>query len=220
MVLVYLNYSALASKSKGCVTVTRIGTHLEQLLPIEPFGSLVIIYFRFIEGQLLGSLLVVNIKPSMNGEYYKKQKLKAEEFYNKKKAIFCPYFNKEVILNSDGFNHLVFKPNRRPRNPKEQVLKFSLLPLAFAIIKKSGTIQEFRKLWVPVTKKSKHDGLRKTKEIHYWGLIAIVGEEKIKIRTILRSVGNGPIIFWSVMPFSNLARPGGQKLAPYGFEET
>jgi len=38
------------------------------------------------------------------------------------------------------------------------------------------------------------------KETEYWGFIAIVGKARIKIRVVLRRVGNGNITFWSVMP--------------------
>ncbi|OHB00602.1 MAG: hypothetical protein A3F53_02045 [Candidatus Zambryskibacteria bacterium RIFCSPHIGHO2_12_FULL_48_10] len=39
------------------------------------------------------------------------------------------------------------------------------------------------------------------REIEYWGVIAITkGEKPIRIKIILRRVGNGNIIFWSVMP--------------------
>ena len=105
---------------------------------------------------------------------------------------------------------------RRERNKKEQLLKFSLLPLAFVIIKNSGTLQEYRKGLTAVGKKSK-DGLTPMKETEYWGFVAIVGENKIKIRVVAKRVGDGNIIFWSVMPFSKLK--GGQKLYTNGIIE-
>ena len=117
--------------------------------------------------------------------------------------IYCPYFGEQITLNSEGFHHLQFS-NRRERNKSEQKLKFSLLPLALQIIKKSGTIQEFRASLCQIGKKAK-DGFAKTKNVEYWGLEAIVGENKIKVRVILRRVGDGKIIFWSVMPTIKLS---------------
>jgi len=39
------------------------------------------------------------------------------------------------------------------------------------------------------------------KEIEYWGLAAIVGNErKRKTKVILRKIGTGNVTFWSVMP--------------------
>ncbi len=98
---------------------------------------------------------------------------------------------------------------------KEQLLKFSLLPLALRVIKNSGTIQEHRKGIIAIGKVGK-DGLKKTKNVEYWAFVAIIGDSEIKIRVILRRVGDGNIIFWSVMPDSNLKK--GQKLYTEGIE--
>lgn len=56
------------------------------------------------------------------------------------------------------------------------------------------------------------------KEVEYWGLVAIVGETKIKVRTILRRVGYGNITFWSVMPYSKI-KGGKQKMFTEGIED-
>ena len=140
--------------------------------------------------------------------YFNNRKEKARTIYNTQKSLYSPYFKSQVIFNSDGFHHLRFSA-RRERNKKEQLLKFSLLPLAFVVVKNSGTLQEYRKGLTAVGKKSK-DGLTLTKETEYWGFVAIVGENKIKIRVVAKRIGDGNIIFWSVMPFSKLR--GGQKL--------
>lgn len=88
----------------------------------------------------------------MDFEYFRKRKEQAGNLYKSKGTIYNPYFNKEVILNSDGFHHLQFSA-RRERKKEEQLLKFNLLPLAFHIIKKSGTLQEYRKELSPIGKK-------------------------------------------------------------------
>jgi len=151
-------------------------------------------------------------------EYFKNRKEKAREIYDSQRDIYCPYFQIPISLTSDGFHHLQFSA-RRERDKREQLLKFSLLPLALKVIKKSGTIQEYRKTMGPVGKKSKRDGSILMKEIQYWGLIAIVGEKKIKIRVVLRQIGDGNIIFWSVMPYSKLKRNQNQKLYTRDIED-
>lgn len=147
--------------------------------------------------------------------YFNNRKEKARVVYNAQKSFYNPYLKSQVIFNSDGFHHLQFSA-RHERNKKEQLLKFSLLPLALVIIKNSGTLQEYRKGLTSVGKKSK-DGLAPMKETEYWGFVAIVGENKIKIRVVVRRVGDGNIIFWSVMPFSKLR--DGQKLYTDGIED-
>ena len=151
-------------------------------------------------------------------EYFNKRKEKAKEIYDSQKNIYNPYLKSDVILNSDGFHHLQFSA-RRERNKKEQLLKFNLLPLAFSVVKKSGTLQEYRKNLMPIGEKSEKDGLRQAKTVEWWGFIAIIGDSQIKIKVILRKIGNGNIIFWSVMPYSNLKRSGGQKLFTNNIED-
>ncbi len=147
--------------------------------------------------------------------YFEQRKEKARAIYDAQKNIRNPYLETEVVFNSDGFHHLQFS-DRRERNKKEQLLKFSLLPLAINVVKKSGTLQEYRRDIVAVGKKG-NDGFRKTKGVQYWGFAAVVGEQKIKIRVILRKIGDGNVIFWSVMPDSKLK--GRQRLYDAGIED-
>jgi len=151
--------------------------------------------------------------------YFAQRKEMARAIYDAQKSVYNPYFAQDVILNSDGFHHLQFSA-RRERNKQEQLLKFRLLPLALGVIKRSGTLQEYRKILSPVGKKSKRDGSTLMKNIEYWAFVAIVGKNnQIKIRTILRRIGDGNIIFWSVMPDSKFRKEQGQKLFSEGIED-
>lgn len=157
----------------------------------------------------------------MTDEQFLELKERSRKIFEKNLLIHCPYFQQEISLNSDGFHHLQFS-DRRERNKEEQILKFNLLPLAIKVIKKSGTIQEFRKGLYPIGKKSKRDGSVILKNIEYWGFVAIIGNEPIRIRIILRRVGDGKIIFWSVMPAMQLSRDKlamMRSLAKKGIEE-
>ena len=158
---------------------------------------------------------VPNNNRGLEQNVFEQRKEKARVIYDTQKNIRNPYLETEVVFNSDGFHHLQFSA-RRERSKKEQLLKFNLLPLAINVIKRSGTLQEYRKDIVAVGKKG-NDGFRKTKEVQYWGFTAIMGEQKIKIRVILRKIGDGNVIFWSVMPDSKLK--GGQRLYGAGIED-
>jgi hypothetical protein len=149
--------------------------------------------------------------------YFNERKEKARQIYSESAKIYNPYFKTEIILNSDGFHHLQFSA-RRERNKREQLFKFSLLSFGLEIIKKSGTIQEYRKILTAVGKKSSRDGAMLMKNVEYWGMIAIIGEHKIKVKTILRRVGDGNITFWSVMPYSKI-KNGNQRLFTEGIED-
>jgi len=150
----------------------------------------------------------------MDQERFLKLKDKAHNLYIKKRSIYNPYLQTEVVLNSDGFHHLEYSA-RRERSKLEQALKFRLLPLALETIKKSNTLQEFRETWAPIGKKSTHG--TPMKKVTYWGVVAILGENKVKVRTILRRIGDGNITFWSVMPDRKLGN--GQKLFDANIED-
>jgi len=136
---------------------------------------------------------------------------KAKELYTLQYEIYCPYLSIKISLTSDGFNHLQNKPNRQPRNIKEQIVKLSLLKKALKIIPKCGTLQEFREQTEKIGKKGP-DGFYKMKMVKYWGFHAILEDNENKIKIILKQIGDGKIMFWSVMPYN-------QKLYSEGINE-
>lgn len=150
-------------------------------------------------------------------DYFNKKKERARSIYTAQREIYCPYFKTNVVLNSAGFHHLQFSAQHE-RNRDEQLFKFSLLPLGLELIRKSSTIQEYRELLTPIGKRSARDGLISMKKVEYWGLVAILGENKIKVRTVLRKIGDGNIAFWSVMLYSK-RKNGNQKLFSEGVED-
>jgi hypothetical protein len=151
-------------------------------------------------------------------EYFNKVKEETRDLFSAQREIFSPYFQQNVILNSDGFHHLQFSAERE-RDKKEQLFKFRLVPLALKIIRKAGTIQECRKGLTAIGPRYARDGMTKMKNAEYFGLVAIVGEEKkIMVKVILRRVGDGNITFWSVM-FGTKMKNGKQKLFKEGIED-
>lgn len=151
-------------------------------------------------------------------QQFEERKAKAKELYSSKRAIYNPYLGCEVVLNSDGFHHLQFSA-RHERTKKEQLLKFRLLPLALETIRRSGTLQEYRRSLQPIGKPSAR-GETAIKQVEYWGFVAILGKQEspVKIRTVLRRVGDGHVIFWSVMPYNKFRR-GEQRLSTAGIDD-
>jgi hypothetical protein len=154
----------------------------------------------------------------IDSEQFEQRKAKAKQLYDSKRTIFNPYLNCEVVLNSDGFHHLQFS-GRTERTKKEQLLKLRLLPLALETIRRAGTLQEYRRILRPIGTPSAR-GETAMKHFEYWGFIAILGkpEAPMKLRTILRRIGNGNVIFWSVMPYNKFRR-GEQRLSADDIED-
>lgn len=133
----------------------------------------------------------------------------SRELYDATPEVHCPYFNLAISLTSDGFNHLLHKPNRQPRNIKEQRLKLRLLKPSLHILSNAGTVQEYRTTLLKWGEPKK-DGFSKTKQVEYWGFHDIIGKDPmILIRVIVRKIGDGKLHFWSVMPIGKI---GKQKL--------
>ena len=147
---------------------------------------------------------------------YNRLRTRAKELFAANPRIRCPYFGAEIVLNAEGLHHLRYSAQRERGKP-EQMLKFRLLPLALEVIKKSGTVQEYRRIWLALGKVDA-DGMQGAKEVEYWGLVAVIGPRPDKIRVILRRVGSGNITLWSVMRGSKILPDGRQRLAPDNLE--
>jgi len=136
--------------------------------------------------------------------------------YEAHETIRCPFFEDLIALTSDGFNHLTHKTNRSPRNVNEQKLKLRLLKKGLKIIRKAGTVQEYRKGLERRGPPAK-DGFTKMKHVEYWAFHDIVGEKKrFLLRVIVRRIGDGKLHFWSVMPHGKINR---QRLYDEGIDE-
>jgi hypothetical protein len=112
--------------------------------------------------------------------------------------VYSFVLQKEITFNSDGFNHLRFNVDGTPRNPREQMYKLGLLPLVIPTIKKATGIKKYTRLFAPIGRKKKK-GAKIMKELEYWALESVVGQQNVKIRVIIRKIGTGNIHFWSVM---------------------
>ena len=167
--------------------------------------------------QAAGAHLHATILPPMYRDTYRTLRDRAQELFKRNPRIRSPYFGTDVVLNADGLHHLRYS-DRRERSKPEQMLKFRLVPLALEVIKKAGTVQEYRRIWQPIGQ-AKADGLREAKEVEYWGFVAIIGSRPDKIRVIVRRVGTGNLTLWSVMRGTKILRDGSQRLAPDNLED-
>ncbi len=141
---------------------------------------------------------------------------KVQRLFAINKEIWCPYFESHVHLNADGMNHLLYRHDRAPRNIEEQILKLGLVSRALNVIANTGTLQELRDK-VEKTGSPAKDGFYKTKHVRYWGFHAIVGDiSMIKIVVVIKRVGDGKLLFWSVLPHRKF---NNQKLYDEGIDE-
>jgi hypothetical protein len=130
---------------------------------------------------------------------YEKIKEDSKRFYDQIGKVICPAFGQEVIFTSEGFNHLVYKNDRRERDKNVQIMKFKLLPLAQKLVNLTTTYQEYEESLQEFRIKKFKKVVQETKVIKYWGIIAILENRKFKV--VIRKIGdNGQFSFWSVIP--------------------
>ncbi|MDP3974396.1 MAG: hypothetical protein Q8P65_00210 [bacterium] len=127
--------------------------------------------------------------------------------YEKIGCVYSPALQANIVFNSDGFHHLRYDNNRSERSKKSQQGKFICFNKAVEILKKSTTIQEYRRSICAIGDYDK-SGFRKTKIIEWFGFFAIISfSKRIRINAIVRRIGeeNGKYHFWSVMPYWSLS---------------
>lgn len=139
-------------------------------------------------------------------EKFKEFKNQTEIEYNKIISVICPALKAEVFFTSDGFHHLRYDRNRSERNKKAQKSKFIYLNHAVEIIRKSTTVQEYRREFLPYGK-SDASGFRGVKLYEWFAFMHIISVSKcIRIKAIVERVGGeGQYHFLSVMPYWDLS---------------
>lgn len=124
-----------------------------------------------------------------------------DQTYNKYKTIrqvYCPYLKENIIFNSNGFRHLIYKNKHIKRDETTQLFRFRLLPKAVKLLTITTTLQEEEKYKSDFLIKQHNLRIEKKKDVVYLGFIAIIDRWKIKV--IVKKIGNGNYFFWSVIP--------------------
>lgn len=132
-----------------------------------------------------------------------------EEKYRSIGKTYSPALKADVIFNSDGWHHLRYDCSRVERDKKVQQNKFICFDDAVNIIKKSTTIQEYRR-GQQVDGKQDKGGLQKVKLVQWFGFFAVISfSKRIRVKAIVRKIGDdGQYHFWSVMPYWKLSSQG------------
>jgi hypothetical protein len=127
-------------------------------------------------------------------------KTEAETFYRSTVKIKCPALKADVHFTSDGFHHLRYDNTRAERSKSEQINKLMYLPEAVNIVNTTTTVQEYRAALQAVGKPA-NDGFRKMVRAEYYAFSAIINIQRgIRIRVVIRRLGDGLFHFWSLMP--------------------
>ena len=112
---------------------------------------------------------------------YDKIREDAEKYYATLADINCPALGLTVSFSSHGFNHLIYRKGRTERDRASQTMRFKLLTKAYELIGLTTTFQEYEDTLKEFRVKKHKEKVSVTKQVQYWGLIAIIGDRKIKV---------------------------------------
>src|SRR3989344_951278 len=129
---------------------------------------------------------------------YNEAKKKAYNYFGENKIIKSSSLG-NVHLNSDGFIHLIYKNEKHKRDLNNQITRFSLLTYLKPVLEGMKYYQEFLEKIQLIPVKKNSSIFLESKLIQYWGFVAVVNN-KLRIKFILKKIGDGNIIFWSVIP--------------------
>ena len=119
-------------------------------------------------------------------------------WFLKQLPLYSSVLQQSIHFTAEGFEHIIYKGNRTERDKSSQMMRFTLLKRAIRLIEISTTFQEYEETFKLFELKRHKKRIQESKRVHYWGLIAIIQERKIKV--ILRKIGNGQVHFWSIVP--------------------
>lgn len=126
-------------------------------------------------------------------------KKKAAELYATFGSVTCPALgDQNIYFTSEGFNHLVYKAPKKPRDERVQILRFDMLEKAKFILKSSTTHQEYDENIVNKKVNRRGKWVERNVVIRCWGFVAIV--RKFRVKVVIRQEGNGKLEFQSVIP--------------------
>lgn len=129
-----------------------------------------------------------------------KIKLKAVEIFQQNKKITSPAFW-EIRITPEGFGHIEWKNKNHKRPIRESYVRYLCFTHIVHILNHSKLYQEFRETLQTVEIKKKGKKNRENKIVHFYGFVAIVNNNKNRVKIVVRKVdGWNHVEFVSVIP--------------------
>jgi ribosomal protein L21E len=128
---------------------------------------------------------------------YKQKRESAHAGYKAIGSVQCPALEGNVVFAAEGFNHLIYK-GRKERDQKQQVLRFSLISRARTLLALTTVVQEYEESshYMRVNRNGSY--IQKNVLVRFWGFVGII--DNLRIKVVVRQIGNGKKEFYSVIP--------------------
>jgi hypothetical protein len=134
----------------------------------------------------------------MDEAYYRAGKELASQRYRARPLIHSPFFNGYIVLGREGFRHLQVSA-RGECAKDEQIQRFALLPLALHILQTATTLQRYRRRPASVHPQGETLALKERKMVQWCSFTALFLRRGLRVKVVVRKVGDGKLHFWSVM---------------------
>ncbi|MDZ4217081.1 MAG: hypothetical protein U1C97_02060, partial [Candidatus Gracilibacteria bacterium] len=85
------------------------------------------------------------------------------------------------------------------RNQKNQMKRFELLKYLKPVLEGMKYYQEYLERKQAVKVKRNKTIFLEFRVVKYWAFVAVI-KDRIRIKVILKKIGDGTIIFWSIVP--------------------
>jgi hypothetical protein len=126
---------------------------------------------------------------------YRASKKKAKKLYKELNSVWSPALKDEVVFNSAGFRHLIWKGSEQ-RPHSQQMERFSLISKVSEILQSPDANVVFRKKDEYAVVKWKGEKKTVISEANFWAISKEING--ISIRAVVRQVGKGKKHFLSV----------------------
>lgn len=143
-----------------------------------------------------------NHYPQMNERYYQSKKDAAQRIYGAHPLIYSPFFKADILLGSEGFQHLSVSAEGE-RSREEQVRRFIVLPLGLQILTTATTLRSYRRRLMTVGAPGNGRQSKERKLVQGWGFREHFADQGITVGVVVRKVGHGRLHFWSVMLYTS-----------------
>ena len=127
----------------------------------------------------------------MDDAYYESKKEAARSMYAAQPLIHSPFFDEDIVLGAEGFRHLLLSAHGE-RTKAEQIQRFMLLPIGIQVLKTATTLQTYRR---------QLNGGRRNGwvTVQWWSFVALFVKQDVKVRVLVRKLGDDRLHFWGVM---------------------
>jgi len=116
--------------------------------------------------------------------------------YNKIGSVECPILGNKVHFTSEGFHHLIYQSNNKPRTVSERFMKLMCLKHAPSVVMNADKVEAREN-----TRKVKG----KFKNVIQYELVYEVHKDA-KMRVVVEKQGKGKLKFRSIMPHNNKSK--------------